>query len=252
VSNRFFDIRVAPSNDKKLRVGFLVARDRADVLSTLSYARVELPKIAENQKPREFARGPYEIQLQVKPRGESNSKKVTLVTFHFKSRRSVNADPVALEWETYRMEMAEAVRRIVENRHNASFRSGESILVLLGDRNSNFDTASARLLQGRLTLKHFQEGVCRLSKRGVPLCQGGNVRPQVLFSAFESDRSFYGMRGTYRYKDVYSWLDDILLPAESLRYGWRTFSSEGDFDSGVISLPEEASDHGLVYLRLNW
>jgi hypothetical protein len=252
MSNRIFEYRIAPSNDRRLRLAFLVAKDRAEILSTLSYSRVVLPKIAEKQKPREFARGPYEIQLQVKSRGESRSKRVTLVTFHFKSRRSLKADPTALEWETYRMEMAEALRRIVENRHNDTFRTGESILVLLGDRNSNFDTASARLLQGTLTLKHFQEGICRLSSRGVPLCQGGNTRPQVLFSAFESDKNFFGMRGTYTYKKVYSWLDDILLPAESLRYGWSGYATEGDFAAGVVSAYGEASDHSLVYLRLNW
>jgi hypothetical protein len=58
--------------------------------------------------------------------------------------------------------------------------------------------------------------------------------------------------GTYLYKGEYSWLDDIIMPAESLRYAWQTAFSEGVYGSGLIATPEEASDHALVYVTLNW
>jgi len=252
-SNRFYDVKSGLSNDSRHRNGFLVARDRAEILDSLSYARVELPKLAKEQKPREFARGPLELQIRVKPFGDSPSKTVTLVTFHFKSKRGSGGDPAEQEWETWRMEMAEALRRVVESRHAQSFASGETLLILIGDRNSNFDTASARILEGVLTLGNFQgEAPCRLSKRGVPLCQAGTSRPQKLFSVLTGDPETHLAPGTFKYKKIYSWLDDILMPAESLRFAWKNFDSSGDYDSGVISDPPAASDHAMVYVKLNW
>jgi predicted extracellular nuclease len=252
-TGRFWEVRLGASLDKTLHTGMLVARDRAEIVSTLSYENVELPKTSEKQKPRLFRRAPIEVQLLVKGRGESSSKSVTIVNFHFKSKSGSKDDPAALEWETYRMEMAEALRRIVENRHARSFGSGESILVLLGDRNSNFDAASAKILEGALTLKNFQSGgTCRLSKRGAPLCQAAAQLPQRLFSVLTTDPQTKGHPGTYLYKNIYSWLDDILLPAESLPFAWRAFDSEGDYASGVLSDPPDASDHALVWTALNW
>jgi hypothetical protein len=151
------------------------------------------------------------------------------------------------------MEMAEGLRRVVENRLTKSFVTGDSILMLLGDRNSNFDVASAKILEGTVSLRLFQEGsVCRLSKRGVPLCQPNSALPQKLFSVLLGDSETKNLPGTFRYKKVYSWIDDILMPAESLRFAWRTDSSEGRYESGVLYSYPEASDHAMVYTKLNW
>ncbi len=252
-SNRFFEVKAGPSNDKLLRVGFLVAKDRADIVNSVSYVGVELPKLTAKEKPRYFSRGPLEIQLNVKPRGESFAKTVSLVTFHFKSQAGGQGDPTGLEWETYRMEMAEALRRVVESRHSKAFTSGESIVILLGDRNANFDLASAKILEGVLTLKNFQgEGQCRLSKRGIPLCQAGVSMNQLLFSVLTLDPQTKRQFGTFMYKNIYSWLDEILMPSESLRFANTTHDGNGDYDSGVLYEPRYASDHALVYVRLNW
>ncbi|MDC0357716.1 hypothetical protein OAO01_02795 [Oligoflexia bacterium] len=252
-TNRIFETRVSPSNDKILRLGYLVATDRADILSTLSYARIELPKLSEKQRPRLFTRGPFEMQLKVKPRDNSFVKVVTLVNMHFKSKRSTTYDPIGLEWETYRMEMAEALRRVVLNRHEHTFGSGETVLLVLGDRNSHFDAASARILEGVIRLRHFQkEGICRLSRRGVPLCQGGNALPQYLFSVLTTDQQTKLQPGTYRFNDIYSWLDDILMPAQSLPFAAANYGKEGDYSSGVVYKPMGASDHAMVWVRLNW
>ena len=233
--------------------GFIIADDRATVLQTLPYGRVQLPKIWSRQKPRLFSRPPYELQISVKSRDSGVVKAVSIVNFHFKSKRGAQDDPTGLEWETYRMEMSEGLRRIVEMRHKEAFASGESILVLLGDRNSHFDVASARILEGSLALSSFGEkGPCRLSKRGAPLCQAESEMPRRLFSVLTSNSAVRSYQGTYSYKGEYSWLDDIIMPAESLRYAWRTAFSEGEYESGVIYSPETASDHALVYVMLNW
>ncbi len=252
-TNRTFLAYAGPTNSKISRNGYLVASDRGEVVNTLSYARVELPKITEEQKPREFVRGPYELQLQVHGKGDTGTKLVTLVNFHFKSRAFNSKDPAELEWETLRMEMAEALRRIVLRRHEESFASGESLLVVLGDRNSNFDVASARILSGALTLKHFQGSApCRLNKRGVPLCTPGVALPASLFSVLTNDERIRMRPGTYRYENTFSWLDDILIPAETVGFASERSGTEGRYLGGVYYEPEEASDHALVSVGLNW
>ncbi len=252
-TNRIFQFRVAPPAEGKMTIGFLVADDRAEILHTLSYSRVELPRIQKKQRPRLFSRTPLEIQLAVKSRESDVVKTVSIINFHFKSKRGGEGDPTGLEWETYRMEMAEALRRIVEIRHKDAFASGRSLLLLLGDRNSNFDVATARILEGSLNLASFSEnGACRLSKRAVPLCKSGAELPRRLFSVLTTDDGLKSRPGTFEYKGEYSWLDEIAAPAETLPYAWQTPFSEGDYDSGVVYEPKSASDHALVYVRLNW
>lgn len=252
-SGRVFDAYAGDSNDKFLRNAFLVARDRAEVLNTVSYAGVDLPRLSQKQRPRKFVRGPFEIEVLVKPKGDAEQKKIFLVSYHLKSQRNIPADPAELEWETYRMEMTEAIRQIVMKRHAGIFEEGGDILVVLGDRNSNFDSASARILEGKLELGHFQEDpICRLSKRAVPLCKPGNVKPAVLFSVLTNSAGIRNFPGTYRYKDIFSWLDDIALPEINLPFARVKYDVEGEYDAGVIYEPKEASDHGMTWVRLNW
>ena len=252
-TNRLFDVKAGSSVDGNLHTGFLVARDRAEIVNYVSYAKVELPKLTPKEKPRFFSRGPLEIQIDVKPRGESIHKTLSLVVFHFKSRAGAAQDPTGLEWETYRMSEAEALRRIIENRHARSFASSETLLVLLGDRNSNFDTASTKILEGVLSLQSFQDkGPCRLSKRGVPLCQSGIAMPQRLFSVLTLDPQTKQLPGTFDNKGTYSWIDEIAMPQESLRFAESVIDGSGDYESGVIYEPKAASDHAMPYVRLNW
>lgn len=252
-NGRFYEIATGPSNDKYLRLGFLVAKDRAKIENTTSYWKVELPKLSPNEKPKLFSRSPLEIQISVNGKEGSVAKSVVLVNFHLKSKHGAAGDPAQLEWEGQRMQMAEAIRVIVQNRHARSFASSENILLLMGDRNSNFDAASAEILNGKLSLNRFQgEAICRLSKRGVPLCKRNAYIPQKLFSVLTEDPQTKNIKGTFVYKKVYSWLDEIIMPAESLIYAWDSSTSTGDYNSGVIWEHPEASDHAMVWVRLNW
>ena len=253
-TGRVFETRVGETNDQVSREAYLVARDRAEILSTLSYARVELPKIAEDkQKPRLFSRGPLEIQLRVKGLEESRERIVTLIDLHFKSKAGSSKDPTQLEWETYRMEQAEALRRIIEERHAQALESAAAPLIVVGDRNADFQLASAKILTGNLTLAAFQgTAACRLGKQGTPLCQAGVAKPQILFSVLTSDPQTKLLPGTFSYKKEFSWIDDILMPAESLPLAWEDPGVAGDFRSGIIYNPSGASDHALVWASLNW
>jgi len=252
-TGRVFETRVGNTNDPISRVGFLIASDRAEILAETSYNRVELPKIAAKERPRFFLRGPLELQLSIKGRDGSAAKIMAVINLHLKSKGGKERDPAELEWETYRMQMAEAVRRIVESRHERAFASGETLLAIVGDRNSNFDAASSDILSGRLVLDDFKaQGGCRVSKRGVAFCQTEKYRPTRLFSVLQGDPQTSLLPGTFRMNKVYSWLDEILLPQESLRFAWNTFSKEGDYTSFIINDHPKASDHSLVGVTFNW
>lgn len=253
ITSRRYTARVGPPAEGGMGLGFLIAEDRATIVNTLAYARVELPKLVAKQRPRMFSRTPLELQLSVKSRHDDQVKIVSIINFHMKSKRGGEGDPTGLEWETYRMEMAEAFRRILEVRHRQSFASSQSILVVLGDRNSNFDVASARILEGSLRLSDFQMGGgCRLSKRGFPACQVGVEKPRRLFSVLTGNRDVFALPGTFSYKGEYSWLDDILMPAESLPFAWQNPTEDGRYASGVVYEPKGASDHAMVWMKLNW
>jgi len=82
-SNRVFSVMTAPPTEGSMTNGFIVALDRASVLQSLPYGRVQLPKIWSRQKPRLFSRPPFEVQLSVKSRDSELVKAISLVNFHF-------------------------------------------------------------------------------------------------------------------------------------------------------------------------
>jgi len=252
-TNKEYVTYIGPSNDRISQVGFIVEKEGIEFNGLTSFAKVELPKVSEGQEPRLFARGPLQLRLVVSGKEQAASRELTLVTFHFKSQAFNSGDGADLSWETYRMEMAEALRRVIVQRNEELLKGDGNLLVLLGDRNSHFDSASARLLTGEVILSRFQgEAPCRLSKRGVPLCKPGAVLPPIFTSVLTNDPQTFQSSGTYLYGNTFSWLDEILLPVTNLQYAYEKAGVEGDYDSGVIREFEEASDHGLVYVRLNW
>lgn len=252
-TGRTYSYYIARSNDKSSRIGFLVAKDRAEVIDTVSYSRVELPKLIKGEKPRYFTRGPFEIQLKVRARGKEDTKKINIITFHFKSKSGGFKDPSKTGWEILRMQSAEALRNIVESRFKSSLGDAEQILILLGDRNTNYDSASSMILKGSHTLDMFSgKAPCRLSKRGVPLCQNGVVRPPMFISVLTDDPETSKLHGTFLYQNVYSWLDDILVAVPSLPFTWENFAIEGNYNSGISDVYPQASDHSLSYVKINF
>lgn len=252
-TGRQFDFIVSPGDHEPSRVGYMVAKDSAEVLNSMAFSKVELPKLSPNEKTRFFVRTPLELQLRTKDPEGRGAKVITLINLHSKAKRGAQNDPTESKWETYRMEIAEAVRRIVLNRHRGSLFSGKSIIAILGDRNANFNSASAKILDGSLTLKHFaQGGKCSVSKDGMPYCKPGIDAQPSFYSVLTTDPDTKLIPGTHVFKGEASWLDDILLSIPSLRFAWASFERAGDYESGVISAFPAASDHALVWTKLNW
>jgi len=251
-SGREFTTVIASTGDGFIRNGMLLAKDRTTLLQAITYQNVELPKLMAQQKPRFFERPPLEVQIEARLANET--KLITFVVYHLKSRANAKGDATALSWETYRMEMAEALRSIVLNRHKESFQTGNSLLFVLGDRNANFDLATAKILEGQVTLNDFRvDGPCRLSKRGVPICKIDTTKKeQKLFSVLTLDPETKLLPGTFVYKQEFSWLDDISVPAPALAFARAEDANEGNYDSFVVRTFDKASDHALVGVRLQW
>lgn len=253
LTGRPYEARVSSEGDVAIRNGFLVALDRCEILNVLFYGRMELPRLLETQKPKIFDRAPVELQVRVKGQDEAEGKVVSILNFHLKSRAGAAQDPTGLQFETTRMEMAEGLRRLIDLRHSAAFVDPSKILVVLGDRNTDAPMAAAKILEGTLALTDFRtDGPCRLSKRGVPICKTEVRRPQKLFSVLTTDPQTKGVAGSYFYNDEASWIDDIMMPQLGLRYALGSVFVENDYDSGTVSKPSIASDHSLVFVRLNW
>lgn len=250
VTGRSFKYILGDGEDRYMHVGYLYSDAKISLVEYSSFRKIELPKLIEEDRPQLFSRAPLEATFTL---NDGENKSITLINIHFKSKSKGDLDPAQLDWETTRMQMSEVVRRVLANKHKKSLIDGEPILMVLGDRNSHFDSASALILEGRLALKDFkQEGACRLSKSGVPLCEAGTGKAQLLFSVLTRDPQVRQLEGTHRFKKSYSWLDDILLPSASLRYAIENPAREGDFSSGVVFEPKGASDHALVWVKLNW
>jgi len=236
--------------DRFIRVGYLYAKDKVTPVRINSYRKVELPRLLVNDRPQFYLRAPLEVEFAV--RGEK-SKKVIVVNIHFKSQAGGKGDPSQLDWETVRMEMAEGLRRILAQRYKDDLMTGKRPIIIIGDRNSHLDSASAMILEGRLRLSDFSEkGSCRISSKGVPLCRGGTGRGQVFSSVLTTDPQTGKLEGSHFFKGQGSWLDDILLSTTSLKFARINPQREGDYDSGLIADPKEASDHAMAYVKLNW
>lgn len=247
-----YDAVVGETNDEFIRVGFLIDKSSLSLEKVIPFSDDELPKLSQFQRPRFFARLPLQVNLRAQLRNGSN-RPLRLVTFHMKSKSGGMKDPAGLMWETVRMESAEKLRTLIENNDKEAFQTGGPLLFVLGDRNSDEESATAEIMDGKLHLSSFQspDPPCMVAKAAKVLCRKGyDGFSPVLFSVFSGDPDTKNLPGTHTYKNTASWLDDIVMPVASLEYALEDPSREGDYDSGIISAYPEASDHALVYVRV--
>ncbi len=240
------------SNDRSSRIGFLVAKDKKlKILSMTSYARRELPKLIKEERPRFFTRGPFEISLEVET---SERKKIvlTIITFHFKSKYKGYKDPSKTEWEILRMQSAEGLRKIAEEKISDDNDKKSSVVILLGDRNSDYTSASAKILEGVYSLSLFSKSFCKISKKGIPLCENKVERSPNFISVLTGDPETFSMKGSYIYKKKYSWIDEILISKLGSSYALESKQNLNNYDSGIFRKYEEASDHALGFVRLKF
>lgn len=238
-------IGAAPGSN--IRNGFLVATERAHVLRQESYVMRNLPKLQPLGPERRSLRGPDALIVSVRDREADRSYELAVLTMHFKSKVAGWKDPSRTEFEATRMEMAEGLRRIAEEL--ASEVGEDGAVVILGDRNSDPDSASAAILSGSRSLADFLGGVCILRGAGRPICREASHEASFVALFGGEDVRVPGERGSYRYRGHVSYLDGALISADDVPL---VLGSDGNFVAGVVGAFNKGSDHKLLWIELNW
>ncbi len=229
------------------RLAFLFKTKNLSVTEAISHINAPIPKLSKIDKPSTFQRPPLEAVFQFK--SQKISRRLAIFNIHLKSKSGGEKDPTSLKWEIQRMEQAEAIRSLALNR---SVKSQIPVLIA-GDRNSNFNSPTAKILTGELTLKDFSElAPCRVTSKLIPVCKRDVIKPPFFVSPIILDKSNLSIGGTFSYKKKLEFLDDILIDVKSLGLVQKHHFSLKEFNSGILFEPSEASDHALVWVRLSF
>lgn len=240
---RDFQVVVGEANDSPIRNAFLFSPDVVTLEVSESFASENLPMLQVVSKARRSLRGPDAVLLRFNKVG-GVPWHLYLVTFHFKSKVQGWKDPTGTQFEATRLEMAEGLRQAVEQKLPTLPQN--TVVLTLGDRNSEPGSASAEVLEGHRTIANFRvrEG-CRIEKDLTAHCSVGDGNPPVFVSAFKNSRS----RGSYQYQGRVMFLDDILIRRED---SWMIEGDSGAAMSGVLGTFGKGSDHKLLWVELNW
>ncbi len=196
----------------------------------------ELPKLSKRERPRKFQREPILYRLlDLKSRGT-----FVVINFHSKAKVFAGRDPSGTSWETYRMQMAEQLRQVVEA---ITANSSEPIFVV-GDLNADPLSSSIDILTGKRKLRDFELN-CVLSKSLKSWCSIPEEKHQTLIAVTEFVDKKTLEKGTYVYKGKTSWIDQIFVNYEHSNILKIA-------DTGVVWEPKDASDHALIYIKTNF
>lgn len=243
---------IGTSNDPYIRNGFLLAQGAAEIVSLKSFADHNLPLLRKHSAAHKFSRGPLLLHLRVAKKERARKRDLLIFNLHFKSKHNSWKDPARIQYEDLRMEMAEGLREIAltELKHSAK----DAILLILGDRNSSIDSASAQIFYGSYQLNDFsREGICALDKRLQPTCKKGfKERKKVLISLFyPKSKKLKVKYSSYQYRKQHYLLDDILVRPKDRRY---FLGKNKQLRAGLIgefSRTEEL-DHRMAWAELNF
>ena len=242
-SGRKFAHYVGEANDRFIRNGFLVAQDSGRVIQVKHYGSEYFPRLGQISPSGRYIRAPLGLQLEVPKRGGGPSRQFFILNIHSKSKTRDNKDPTGTQFELVRMEMAEGFRSILQRERQRLPK--DAIVVMVGDRNSDVGSASARILEGDLKLEDFRAGGgCRLDQGLEAECRGSVRRRPELLGLFayrrEQDRS---AAGSIVFRGREELIDEIAILPEQLPLvtgpgGRLAIGFEGQFYKG--------SDHKLL------
>lgn len=243
---------VGASNDPYIRNGFFLALGSAEVVAFKSFANYNLPLLRKYGSNHKFSRGPLLLHLRVSKKERTRRRELLVLNLHFKSKYNSWKDPAKIQYEDLRMEMAEAVREIAFGALAQSAK--DAILLIVGDRNSSVDAASAQILYGTYQLNDFShQGVCALDKKLRANCKKGfKERKQALRSLFSPNgKVLFPQYASYQYQKHYYLYDDIVTRSKDRRY----FLGEGKkLMAGLIGRfgKGEELDHRMAWAEVNF
>ncbi len=242
------------SSDPKIRNGFLIADDLGKVRVEKPFLHRGLPKLQPLGPPYTFIREPLVLSLELANdkiivRKAKTTKKLLLISMHFKSKAESYKDITGTQFETVRMEMAAGLLELVQ-KYKHQLPDTAAVLVL-GDRNAGPRSASATILTGERKLRDFSaQGSCKLTRDLEPECASSFNYPLeliALFSQCQAQELKYCNGGSYRYKKQDQLIDDILVPASDLGL---YLDNENRPRIGYTGKFYSGSDHRLLWVEI--
>ncbi|MCS6961759.1 MAG: hypothetical protein NZT61_04570 [Deltaproteobacteria bacterium] len=244
-----WDCVVGDTEDGPHRLAFIWKVRNINLVEAFSYKNLDVPKLSKIDASSHFNRIPLEAIFRIK--FSEVSRYVAAINIHLKSKAGAEKDPTGLKWEIVRMEQAEAIRKQALDRLIS--RKEKMPVLILGDRNSDYRSPTAKILAGELHLADFAGNApCRISKSLVPVCLKEIPRNPIFASPITLDKANLSVGGTFRYRKKLQFLDDILIDVNHLGLVQKSHFSLKEFDAGIIFEPLEASDHALLWAKLKF
>ena len=234
---------IGESHDRYIRNGFLLRDDLGKVHEVRQFYRMRLPRLRSGRSAaRRYSRGPLGLLIQLPKR------RLFVVTMHFKSMRNSDRDSSGTKFEDRRLEMAAGLRESVLR---AAAEYGPDVVpVVLGDRNSADDSASAAVLEGVRTLTDFTSSRCEVDEKLRADCGNTPERDYQLRGLFAYRKNQFPGRyrgGSFRYKKREQLIDEILLEPRHLKHVTR---ADGTIAIGFAGQFYKGSDHKLLWAEL--
>lgn len=240
---------IGESNDEYIRNGVIFDSARLSMLELKSFTRHNVPKLMPMWRNERFIRGPLLVRFLVRGQGGAPERKLSIFSFHLKSKANAWKDRTKTKYEISRMQSAEALRLLAEQEVERLGKTG--IVLLAGDRNSLSGSASSEMLEGDVRLFDFSAaGSCSLSAQLEPDCDvpppGQGMFRSTLDELMNATKKKIG---TYRYKGKLQAIDDIYVNSDAQ---WMIYDREGSVSAGVYGTFGKGSDHKLTWVVLNW
>ncbi len=227
------------SNDPFSKQGYILRQDLFRLEYAESYSDYLLKPLTRWEKNRYFSRGPLRIDLREIKTGQ----KLTLINFHFKSKAAFHSfDSTKFQFEYDRLQMAQGLHDIA---NNIQKELPENLMFLLGDRNSTYESASARTLAGEIDLSHFKQQICQLSKDLTADCNTKlPTKPKYISLLEQAGKTLYPNEKIIK---NFTRIDEILIAKKSLE---TLQKNNYKISAKMLARDLIASDHSLFYITI--
>lgn len=236
---------LAQSNDSYIRNGLLYNELLFKVHNVTNMYHDSLPRLSSNSAPWSYARGPLMVELRLT---DSNQKGLVLINYHQKSKSKGFKDKTGLDFELFRLASAGGIRERIDDFMKSN--SESYVEVLLGDRNSETDSASALVLSGELDMEDFRGSKsCEILPNGAPDCERYHFsKPTFVPVLASKNKDESNQLATHRYRSNLSILDEIYISSEDSD---RVKADNGRIRAGTEGEFGEGSDHLLSWIEVS-
>ena len=246
LNSSHFDKLLGPSNDPYIRNAFIFDANRVKLMRSKSLYHDSLPRFSSRSGPTSYARGPLMAEFEVL--NKNMTKRLVLINYHLKSKSRGFKDKTGLDFEVSRLLSAAGIRERMDEFMRGH--KAEYVEVLLGDRNADYDSASAKVFSGELDMNDFRgNNSCEIVQSGQAVCDAEHYVNPVFMGTLESkNREENENFVTHSYRGRGSILDEIYISKEDFD---RTLDLNGRIRAGVVGEFSKGSDHLLTWVGVD-